>query len=49
MYSVDNHSERDRLENEAEIFSIMMTSEILEKLYIRDSIGPDEYTNFFPE
>lgn len=47
MYSFDNQTERDRLENEAEIFSIMMTSEILEKLYIRDSIGPDEYpTNF---
>lgn len=42
MYCNENQSERDRLENEAEIFSIMMTCEMLEKLYIRDSIGPEE-------
>lgn len=41
-----NNSEQERIENEAEIFSILMTSEVLERLYIRDSIGPDEYIYF---
>lgn len=41
-----NSAEQERIENEAEIFSILMTNEVLEKLYIRDSIGPDEYKHF---
>jgi hypothetical protein len=42
MFSLNN-AERELRENESEIFSLLMTSENLEKLYIRDVVDPDEY------
>ncbi|KAJ6245034.1 vacuolar protein sorting-associated protein [Anaeramoeba flamelloides] len=41
----NNSKERELLENESNLFSIMQTLENLEKAYVRDSITSKEYTN----
>ncbi|KAJ3436200.1 vacuolar protein sorting-associated protein 28 [Anaeramoeba flamelloides] len=43
--SYNNSKERELLENESNLFSIMQTLENLEKAYVRDSITSKEYTN----
>ena len=40
----DTAAERDRYESLAEIYSIIITVEALEKAYLRDSIKESEYT-----
>ncbi|KAI9332721.1 vacuolar protein sorting-associated [Zopfochytrium polystomum] len=37
-------AERERYENMAEIFSILIVTDALEKAYIRDAVPPNEYT-----
>ncbi|KAJ1498987.1 Vacuolar protein-sorting-associated protein 28, partial [Coelomomyces lativittatus] len=37
-------SEREKYESLADLYAIMVTTEHLEKQYIRDSISPSEYT-----
>lgn len=39
-------AERELYDVEADIFSLLLASESLEKLYIRDVIQPEEYPYF---
>ena len=39
-----NPRERERYDNQAEVFSILQTLQCLEKSYIADRVAPEEYT-----
>ena len=40
----DNHAERDRMDNLAELYAVLNSLECLEKVFSRDCILPKEYT-----
>lgn len=41
-----SHQEREAYENMAELFSIIKTTQHLEKAHMRDAITPEEYVCF---
>lgn len=43
MITTSTTLEREQLENEAELFSLLLTCDCLEKLYVRDVIRSEEY------
>jgi hypothetical protein len=38
-----NGSDRERMDIEAEVFSLLCSAENLERLYVKDVIGSEEY------
>lgn len=41
----DNHAERERTDNMAELYAILNSLECLEKVFSRDCIKQEEYTS----
>lgn len=41
----ENHGERELVDNQAEMYAILNSLECLEKVFSRDCIKPEEYTN----
>jgi len=43
-----SNAERERYDNMADFFAIIVAMEHLEKAYVRDSVTPDEYVEPLP-
>lgn len=47
MELFSSNEERDYLENCADLYSIFMACEVLEKSFVRDSVSAEEYSSAF--